>query len=122
MSNTNEELVEALRSSLRETERLRRRNRGLTAAASEPIAIVGTACRFPGGIDSPERLWDAVAAGSDLIGGFPEDRGWDLGVHDPDPERAGRSYTDRGGFLTGAADFDPAFFGISPREARAMVP
>ncbi|MFJ4329166.1 type I polyketide synthase, partial [Streptomyces tricolor] len=122
MSNTNEELVEALRSSLRETERLRRRNRGLTAAASEPIAIVGTACRFPGGIDSPERLWDAVAAGSDLIGGFPEDRGWDLGVHDPDPERAGRSYTDRGGFLTGAADFDPAFFGISPREARAMDP
>ncbi|MDB1090389.1 type I polyketide synthase, partial [Streptomyces sp. ACA25] len=122
MGSTNEDLVAALRGSLREAERLRQRNRGLVDAAAEPIAIVGTACRFPGGISSPEQLWDAVATGTDLVSGFPEDRGWDLGVHDPDPERSGRSYTDQGGFLTGAADFDPAFFGISPREAHAMDP
>ncbi|MEU8703382.1 type I polyketide synthase, partial [Streptomyces sp. NPDC048680] len=122
MSTTNEDLVAALRGSLREAERLRQRNRGLVDAAAEPIAIVGTACRFPGGISSPEQLWDAVVTGTDTVSGFPDDRGWDLGVHDPDPEKSGRSYTDRGGFLTGAADFDPAFFGISPREAHAMDP
>ncbi|MET8170636.1 type I polyketide synthase, partial [Streptomyces sp. NPDC005329] len=122
MSTNNEELVSALRGSLREAERLRQRNRSLVEATAEPIAIVGTACRFPGGISSPEQLWDAVEGGTDLLSGFPDDRGWDLDVHDPDPERTGRSYTDRGGFLTGAADFDPAFFGISPREAHAMDP
>ncbi|WP_270074935.1 type I polyketide synthase [Streptomonospora mangrovi] len=101
-------IVSALRSTLKENERLKERNRRLSESRSEPVAVVGIGCRFPGGVGSPEELWALVEAGGDGTSEFPADRGWDA--------------VGRGAFLEEAAGFDAGFFGVSPREALAMDP
>ncbi|SCL17175.1 Acyl transferase domain-containing protein [Micromonospora pallida] len=124
MSGTDDDtLLEYLRRVTAELQDSRRRLRQLRDRADEPIAIIGTACRFPGGIHDRADLWRLLDTGGDVAGEFPTDRGWDLdALFHPDPDRPGSSHAHAGGFLADAAGFDAEFFGIGPREALAMDP
>src|SRR5947208_3024702 len=123
MSAPDEQIVNALRASLKENARLQQENKKLAEAAAEPIAIVSMACRYAGGIRTPEDFWRVVSEGADVYTSFPEDRGWDVeGLYHPDPDNPGTTYVREGAFLHDAGKFDAGFFGISPREALAMDP
>src|SRR5712664_713378 len=122
MTTPTEKVVEALRASMKTAERLRQENQQLLTAASQPLAIVAMSCRYPGGVTSPEDLWDLVSSGKSAMSVFPADRGWDLdALRAAEVDERGTSVSQQGGFLD-PAGFDAAFFGISPREAVSMDP
>ncbi|WP_327277943.1 acyltransferase domain-containing protein [Streptomyces sp. NBC_01224] len=114
-----EEIVDALRASLVENERLRQQHQRLVDERAEPVAVVAMSCRLPGGVRSPEDLWRLVMDGTDAMSAVPDDRGWDVdwlrGLGD-------EGITPEGGFVHDADAFDAALFGIGPREALAMDP
>ena len=90
--------------------------------ASEPIAVVGMSCRFPGGANTPEAFWNVLAGGVDTLSEIPEDRWAWKQFFNPDPTAAGTHYVRHGSFLENVSDFDPEFFGISGKEADALDP
>ncbi|MFI6744411.1 type I polyketide synthase, partial [Nonomuraea sp. NPDC050451] len=120
---TDDKFRDYLKRATADLQRTRRRLREVEAKDREPIAIVAMSCRYPGGVNSPEDLWNMLVEARSGISSFPDDRGWDLEtLYSEDHNASGTTYARDGGFLEGAGDFDAGFFGISPREALVMDP
>ncbi|MEV8442850.1 beta-ketoacyl synthase N-terminal-like domain-containing protein [Actinosynnema sp. NPDC051121] len=118
-----DKLLSYLKRVTADLQQTKQRLREVEEARQEPVAVVAMGCRFPGGVRTPEQLWDLLVSGRDAVTDVPADRGWDVeALYDPAAARTGSSYVRQAAFLDGVGDFDAAFFGISPREALAMDP
>jgi acyl transferase domain-containing protein len=116
------EELSPVKRALLEIRELRARLSAAESAAREPVAIIGTGLRFPGGVRDSEGLWDLLRSGRDAISEIPRDR-WDVDAfHDDDADAPGKMFTRHGGFVGDVDRFDAEFFGISPREAESMDP
>ncbi|MGW7349866.1 type I polyketide synthase [Streptomyces sp. NPDC054784] len=123
MGDDQEKILGYLRKVTADLHQTRQRLQAAEAKNREPIAIVSIGCRFPGGAEGPEDLWELLGSGTDAMAEWPADRGWRTEeLYDPEPGKPGKAYTKMGAFLDRAADFDAGFFGIAPREATGMDP
>jgi acyl transferase domain-containing protein len=111
-----------LKQALAAMQKMRARLDALEQARTEPIAIIGIGCRFPGGVRGPEAYWNLLHNGIDAITETPPDRQELRDAYDPDPGAPGKTYARHGGFLDGLDQFDPQFFGIAPREGNSLDP
>ncbi len=122
MSDVPVDLERALRQSFAVIQQLKQQLAVAHERAAEPIAVVGMACRFPGGASTPEAFWDVLASGADTVREIPADR-WDWRrFYNSDGSVPGTHYTRHGSFLDDVSSFDPEFFGISGKEADALDP
>ena len=121
-SDNEKKLLDYLKKVTTDLRAANQRLREVEESGAEPVAVIGMGCRFPGGVRTPEQLWQLLAAGGDGMSGFPTDRGWPASLYSGDAGQAGTSYVREGGFVYDAAEFDPGFFGMSPREALATDP
>lgn len=120
--NAPQDSSELLKRALAAIDQLQDKLARVEASQHEPIAIIGVGCRFPGGANDREGLWNLLVDGTDAVTEVPLDR-WDVSkIFDPDPDAIGKTYTKWGAFLDGIDQFDPAFFGITPREAANLDP
>ncbi|MEV4148840.1 type I polyketide synthase [Amycolatopsis sp. NPDC049691] len=121
-SDNEKKLLDYLKKVTTDLRAANQRLREVEERDAEPVAVIGLGCRFPGGVRTPDQLWQLLADGGDGMAGFPADRGWPAALYSGDAEQAGTSYVREGGFVYDAAEFDPGFFGMSPREALATDP